>query len=327
MTEHPGATAHPAFAYPCPACRTPADLAGGCPGCGRPPDPDAAEVIRLDAEIAGLVREEGRLRHAHAAAVAGLTGTRQRRDALAARVRASVAAPVPGSPPGPAPPPPAPSRPAPSRPEASPLGIQALLFLIGGLLLGIGAIVFTVVAWTTFGVVGQAMILAAGTGLALAIPPVAGARRLRGTAETFAVIGVLLVLLDGYAAWRAGLVGELAGSTWAGLVAGGTALLAVPYARWTRLASPQYAGLVLAQPVLPLLAAEPIRQLSDPAVRLAAVGYLLVVLAAGNLAGQWHSHRPAAGVGGDVVGRGLGIGRWLALGGWLAGSALAALAG
>jgi hypothetical protein len=34
--------------YPCPHCRSPADLATGCPGCGR----DAAEVVRLDAKIA-----------------------------------------------------------------------------------------------------------------------------------------------------------------------------------------------------------------------------------------------------------------------------------
>jgi hypothetical protein len=283
-------------------------------------------VIRLNHEISELVVEERRQREAHGVVVATLAETRRRRDTIAAQVRESAGALVAptaavpaaaAAPAGPA---------APGRPEASSLGIQTLLFLIGGLLLGTGAIVFTVVAWTTFGVAGQAAILAAGTGLALAVPPVARWRRLRGTAETFAVIGLLLVLLDGYAGWRAGLVGDLPGSTWAGLVSGGTALLAVGYARWTRLASPWFAGLVLAQPVLPLLAVEPLRQLPGGAVRLAAVGYLLALLAAGNLALRWrqyrHPDRPAGG-----AGRGLRIGCWIATGGWLAAAGVVALVG
>ncbi|MGH3682907.1 MAG: hypothetical protein ACRDT2_21975, partial [Natronosporangium sp.] len=94
MTET-GATENRAFAYPCPVCRAPADLAGGCSGCGRPPDPDAAEVIRLDREIADLEVRERQRREAHAAVVAALAGTRLRRDEIAARVRAAAGAPEP----------------------------------------------------------------------------------------------------------------------------------------------------------------------------------------------------------------------------------------
>jgi hypothetical protein len=197
-----------AFAYPCPACQAPADLARGCPTCGRGPDPDAAEVVRLDRVIAELVVRERWHREAHAAALAELTDTRRRREAAAARVRVArtVRPPAPTPPPSPPPSPsPAPEPvPVPPGPEASTFSIQTLLFIIGGLLLGTGAIAFTVVAWTTFGRAGQAAILAVVTLLVLAVPAVAQRRGLRGTAETFAVLGLLLVLLDGYAAWRSG---------------------------------------------------------------------------------------------------------------------------
>src|SRR5947208_2412649 len=105
--------------YPCPYCHAPADLDAGCTACGRPPDTEAAGVIRLDATIWAL----------------------------------------------------------------------------------------TAVAWANFGVIGRAAILAAVTVLTLAVGPLASMRRLTGTAETFAALGLLLVLLDGYAAWSVNLAG------------------------------------------------------------------------------------------------------------------------
>jgi hypothetical protein len=327
MSENAG------FAYPCPACRTPADLDRGCPGCGRPPDPDAAAVIQLDREIAGLAVQERDRREAHAAVLARLAETRQRREALAARVRVAATAPASLAGPVPAPPPPAPgapgtlapaAAPAAAGPETSALGIQTLLFVIGGLLLGSGAIVFAVVAWTTFGVAGQAAILAAGTGLALLVPVVALRRRLRGTAETFAVIGLLLVLLDGYAGWRAGLVGDLPGSTWAGLVTAATGLLAVGYRRWTRLDSPRFGALALAQPPFPLLMVEPFRELPSAAAVLAGIGYLAVVLAAGNLAVVLAAGTAVRAGGAGRWWSGLG---WAAAATWWVAAGLAALTG
>ncbi|MEU6075496.1 hypothetical protein, partial [Micromonospora sp. NPDC047074] len=74
--------------YPCPACGAPADLASGCTGCGRPPHPAAAEVVRLDREIVALGGEVERARTAYQGLVDRLAGTRQRRAALAAAVRA-----------------------------------------------------------------------------------------------------------------------------------------------------------------------------------------------------------------------------------------------
>jgi hypothetical protein len=305
--------------YPCPVCRAPADLAGGCSGCGRPPDPDAAEVARLGVVMAGLTVRERQSRQAYESVVAELASVRQRRDEIAARVRAArAAATQPAIPTAPAPPPPPPPEvpePAVPQPEASTFRIQTLLFVIGGLLLGAGAIVFTVVAWTTFGRVGQAAILAAVTLLALATPPVALRRRLRGTAETFAVLGFLLLLLDGYAAWRVGLVTGIPGRPWAGLVCAGAALVALGYARRTELTGPRLAALLLAQPVLPLLAYDVLGRQD----RLAGTGYLLAMLAAGNLAVRWRLG-PAGG------GAAVRVAAWLLTGGMLAVGGIAALA-
>ncbi|MFF3857178.1 SCO7613 C-terminal domain-containing membrane protein [Micromonospora sp. NPDC002575] len=177
------------------------------------------------------------------------------------------ALPTPGQrvrPPGPAvrlpgPVPPAPPGPVPARvggAETSTRTVQGLLFVLGGLLLGTAAVVFTAVAWATVGVAGRALILLAFTALALAVPPVAARRGLRGTAETFAAVGLLLVVLDGYAAWSVDLFGVAGwpGARYAALVGGVSAALAAGYGRLTRLTVPWFAALFTVQPVLPLLA-------------------------------------------------------------------------
>src|SRR5262249_55114420 len=83
-------------------------------------------------------------------------------------------------------------------PDASPPTVQNLLFVLGGVLLGVGAIVFTVFAWARYGVAGRVTVLGAATLLAFVIPAVAKRRGLVATAETVAAIALLLVLLDGY---------------------------------------------------------------------------------------------------------------------------------
>ena len=140
------------------------------------------------------------------------------------------------------------------RAEASTRTIQTVLFVLGGLLLGTAAIVFTAVAWATFGVRGRALILGSFTALALAAPLFALRRRLVGTAETFAAVGLLLVLLDGYAAWYVNLFGVADGSVpgYAAAVCAVTAAVAAGYASATGLVGPRFAALAVAQPVLPL---------------------------------------------------------------------------
>ena len=136
-----------------------------------------------------------------------------------------------------------------------------MLFLLGGLLLAIAAIVFTAVAWTQFGLGGRAALLAAFTGAALGVPPLALRRNLTATAETVAAVGLLLVLLDGYAAWYVNLFGVADHSPWgyAGAVCAVTAAVAAGYEQLTGLTGPRFAALLVAQPVLPLLVVPPTR--------------------------------------------------------------------
>ncbi|NES28759.1 hypothetical protein GCE86_20630 [Micromonospora terminaliae] len=258
--------------YPCPGCGAPADLASGCSGCGRPPYPPGAEVVRLDQEIAGLVPRVEAARAAYQELAGRLSTARQRRSELAARIRLEIPPPRPVAP---APPPGVPSVAVPARPggaETSTRAVQSLLFVLGGLLLGTAAVVFTAVAWAAFGVAGRALILLAFTALALAAPLVARARGLRGTAETFAAVGLLLVLLDGYAAWSVDLFGVAGwpGTRYAALVGGIGAAVAAGYARLSRLTVPWFAALLTAQPVLPLAAA---------AAEPSAAGWALVLTA------------------------------------------------
>ncbi|MGY0007134.1 SCO7613 C-terminal domain-containing membrane protein, partial [Micromonospora sp. I033] len=266
--------------YPCPGCGAPADLASGCSGCGRPPYPPAAEVVRLDREIAGLAPRVEAARVAYQELAGHLSTALQRRAELAARIRLEIPAPRPVAPAPPLRPQPAPAAVRPGGAETSTRAVQGLLFVLGGLLLGTAAVVFTAVAWAAFGVGGRALILLGFTALALAAPLLARARGLRGTAETFAAVGLLLVLLDGYAAWSVDLFGVAGwpGSRYAALVGAIGAAVAAGYARLSRLTVPWFAALLCAQPVLPLAvaAAEP-----------SAAGWALVLtaLALGDLVG------------------------------------------
>ncbi|MFI6070727.1 SCO7613 C-terminal domain-containing membrane protein [Actinoplanes sp. NPDC051343] len=232
--------------YPCPFCGAAATDATGCPSCGRGPDRLALEVVRLDGVIADLTARLNATRLAAQRLDGELKQAWVRRAAAAAEVRDAVAQARAVPVPGPAP------RPVPPRADASPKWIQNSLFLLGGLLLAVAAIVFTAVAWAQFGVGGRAALLAAFTGAALAVPVPAVRRGLAATAETFAAIGLLLILLDGYAAWYVNLSGVILWSPWsyAALVCAVAASVALAFPRLT---GPRFAAVLLAQPVLPLL--------------------------------------------------------------------------
>ena len=182
---------------------------------------------------------------------------------------------MPGRPAVPAPVP----APGARNPEVSTRLVQNTLFLLGGVLLGIAAIVFTMVAWAQFGVGGRAVLLAGFTVAALAVPPLVLRRGLTATAETFAALGLLLVLLDGYAAWYVNLFGVAGGSgvRYAGVVCAVAAALAAGYAYVTGLTGPRFVALLVAQPALPLLVAA-----ANPGVT--AASFTLSAVAAGNLA-------------------------------------------
>ncbi|MER5324846.1 SCO7613 C-terminal domain-containing membrane protein [Streptosporangium roseum] len=189
------------------------------------------------------------------------------RPPVPARTGSSVPAmprlPVPGQqgspmPEWPGPPVPGqPGRPAASpRRDFSPKAVQNLLLVLGGLLLAVAAIVFTVVSWGQIGIGGRAAILAGITVLTLAAPKLLVKRELVATAETIAVLGVALLFLDGYAARRVGLAGadRIAGLDYAALLIALIALVVAGYSRLLPLRLPLPIAIVLAQFPLPLLA-------------------------------------------------------------------------
>ncbi|WP_433824733.1 SCO7613 C-terminal domain-containing membrane protein [Actinoplanes sp. CA-015351] len=233
--------------YPCPRCGTTASAGTGCPGCGRAPDADAIEVMRLDAEIAGL-------RQRFDAARAELTTLQTRigdvtaqRNRIAYRVVTKAKAEKPVTEPAVINTP---------EPQLTTLTVQNVLFALGGLLLIVAAAVFTAVAWAQVGVTGRAAILATATVAVLAVPPFAVRRGLTAAAETLAAVGLLMILLDGYAAWAVNVL-DVRGQDpqlYAAAVCAATAVIASGYGRLTRLPGPAISALAVAQPVLPLLA-------------------------------------------------------------------------
>jgi hypothetical protein len=234
--------------------------------------PTPTDLAQLDARIAQLRGEFVRAQRALALAETAL------RDAL--RQRTELVAQL--APPAPTTPPAAPTTLAPG-PETSTRTVQNVLFVLGGVLLGTAAIAFTLVAWTTYGVIARATILATVTLLALGVPGLALARRLRATAETFAGIGLLLVVLDGYAIWYANLfhARSMEGARYAGIVAGITALVALGYRRLTRLSVPLFAALVAAQPVAMLVAVPARPGLAQTSLLATAVAVLDALAVAG----------------------------------------------
>ncbi|MCX5266709.1 SCO7613 C-terminal domain-containing membrane protein [Streptomyces sp. NBC_00199] len=206
--------------------------------------PPADELRLLDAELWQLDARRAQLLTRRAWLVAALQH--------AAAGTAQPTAPVP---PGPSAPrvPDAPS-------EATAPGVQNVLLLLGGILLTVAAMVFTLVSWGHLGIVGRSAVLGAVTLAVLGAPVPLLRRRLRSTAEAVAGLGLALTSLDAYALHEAAFPAA-DGTTYAALtftVLGavwsvyGTALAALPDSAALRL--PRPAALTAAQLVLPLWA-------------------------------------------------------------------------
>ncbi|PIB09736.1 MULTISPECIES: SCO7613 C-terminal domain-containing membrane protein [Streptomyces] len=89
---------------------------------------------------------------------------------------------------------------APTRqPETTAPSVQNVLLLLGGILLTVAAVVFTVVSWGHLGIAGRALVLGAVTLAALGAPVPLLRRGLSSTAESVAGIGLALTVLDVYA--------------------------------------------------------------------------------------------------------------------------------
>ncbi|SER16258.1 hypothetical protein SAMN04487983_10126 [Streptomyces sp. yr375] len=152
--------------------------------------------------------------------------------------------------------PPVPAGPV-ARSEATAPGVQNVLLLLGGVLLTVAAMVFTLVSWGHLGIAGRSLVLGAVT-LAVLGAPVALLRRgLRSTAESVAGLGLALTVLDAYALYAAAfpaadgtMYAAVASTVLAALwTAYGTALAALPGSVTVRLPLP--AALTVTQ--LPLL--------------------------------------------------------------------------
>ncbi|MFH9652465.1 SCO7613 C-terminal domain-containing membrane protein [Streptomyces anulatus] len=154
--------------------------------------PPAEELARLDRELAELDARRAQL----------LT----RRAWLLAALRPPAPTAAPGWNPSAwgAPPsgrPGAPAQPwgyVPKQPSA-PRSAQNVLLTLGGLLLTVAAVAFTLVSWGSMGIGGRSAVLAAVTLGALIAPAVLLRRGLAATAEALAALALVLTLLDVYA--------------------------------------------------------------------------------------------------------------------------------
>ncbi|MGY5073776.1 SCO7613 C-terminal domain-containing membrane protein [Streptomyces griseus] len=155
--------------------------------------PPAEELARLDRELAELDARRAQLLTRRAWLLAAL------------RPPAPTAAPgwdpsawgvPPGGRPG------APAQPwghvEPKQPSA-PRSAQNVLLTLGGLLLTVAAIAFTLVSWGSMGIGGRSAVLAVVTLGALTAPAVLLRRKLAATAEVLAALALVLTLLDAYA--------------------------------------------------------------------------------------------------------------------------------
>ncbi|MGP4044404.1 SCO7613 C-terminal domain-containing membrane protein [Streptomyces sp. 2A115] len=118
--------------------------------------------------------------------------------------------------------------PHPRQPEATAPGVQNVLLVLGGVLLTIAAIAFTLVSWGHLGIAGRAAVLGGVTLAALAAPVPLLKRGLRSTAESVAGLGLALTVLDAYALHEVAFPNVDGG----GFAAAASALLAVLWAAY-----------------------------------------------------------------------------------------------
>ncbi|MBT2441450.1 hypothetical protein J7E93_15265, partial [Streptomyces sp. ISL-36] len=136
--------------------------------------------------------------------------------------------------------------------DSTPRSAQNVLLTLGGALLTIAAVAFTLVSWGSMGIGGRAAVLFAVTSAALALPVVLLRRGLASTAESVAALGLALMVLDAYALHRV----ALAGTDGLAYAAGASAVLAGVWTAYGsalgRLWIPLPAAVVAAQLPLPL---------------------------------------------------------------------------
>ncbi|WP_260697161.1 hypothetical protein [Nocardiopsis changdeensis] len=259
----------------CPDCRSP--LAAGSAACARCglllTGPLAQRLWEVDTEIGRADEHLRRLRSERSGLLHALRAASRRAAAVP-----PAAGPVPPAAHPAAVPAAAPHAAVPPRPdgEMRRRSAQNVILGLGGLLVGISALVFAIWTWSDMGTGTRALVLGATT-LAFALVAVPLYRRgLQATAETFGVLAAALLGIDALALWllMPERLPEGPGYS-AGALAGIAALTAL-YPLLVPLRAPRIIAALAAQPVpLLLLFALP---LDDP------FPWILPVLAATGLA-------------------------------------------
>ncbi|MEU0525450.1 SCO7613 C-terminal domain-containing membrane protein [Streptomyces niveus] len=193
------------------------------------------------------------------------------------------------------------ARPAARAPETSPPSVQNALLALGGVLLTIAAIAFTVVSWGSMGIGGRSAVLGTVTAAALATPALLLRRALTSTAEAVGALALVLTVLDAYALYRV----ALPDADPLGYTAAACAVLAAGWAAYglllDRLRTPLPAAVLTAQLPLPLWA------LAAGASQVTFAWALLVTAVADIAIARWTGQEPARSV--------AGVTAWVA-GGW-----------
>lgn len=201
--------------------RIPGRVARTTLACMEHVPPPAEELVILDRELARLDLRRSQLltRRAWLLSVLQAPGPRPAGPhaplfpppPAPAGVRAGTAAPVP-------------SAAAPVRTRSA----QNVLLTLGGLLLTIAAVAFTLVSWGQMGIGGRSAVLTAVTAAALTAPAVLLRRGLSATAEALGALASVLMVLDALALYLVAVpdVGGL------GYAAAASAVLAVLWAAY-----------------------------------------------------------------------------------------------
>ncbi|MFJ3624579.1 SCO7613 C-terminal domain-containing membrane protein [Streptomyces albidoflavus] len=114
------------------------------------------------------------------------------------------------------------AHPAPAVPTGSASGgpgAQHVLLILGGLLLAVAAIAFTLFSWGELGIAGRSVVLAGVTAGALGAPVLLLRRGLGATAESVGAVALLLTVLDAYAL-HAAVLPEADGAGYAAFASG-----------------------------------------------------------------------------------------------------------
>ncbi|MFE6918005.1 SCO7613 C-terminal domain-containing membrane protein [Streptomyces rubiginosohelvolus] len=155
--------------------------------------PPAEELARLDRELAELDARRAQLLTRRAWLLAALRPPAP--TAAPGWNPSAWGAPAAGRPGAPA----QPWGYVPPKQPSAPRSAQNVLLTLGGLLLTVAAIAFTLVSWGSMGIGGRSAVLALVTAGALAAPAVLLRRGLTATAEALAALALVLTLLDAYA--------------------------------------------------------------------------------------------------------------------------------